>query len=123
MLVKVGDDVVVIAGNSRDTTHAKRVLRVDREADKVVVEGVALVRKHVRRSPKYPQGGRLSREMPIAASNVLYYCTSCSKGVRLGVRFGDDGSKERFCKKCGSSAGQIAPAKASRAKKVVAAKK
>ncbi len=122
MLVKVGDDVVVIAGNSRDATSAKRVLRVDREADKVVVEGVALVRKHVRRSQKYPQGGRLSREMPIAASNVLYFCASCSKGVRLGVRFLDDGSKERFCKKCGTGAGQISPAKATRAKKATVKK-
>jgi large subunit ribosomal protein L24 len=117
MLVKEGDNVVVIAGNSRNTTQARRVLRVDREADKVVVEGVGLVRKHVRRSQKYPQGGRLSHEMPIAASNVLYFCASCNKGVRLGVRYLEDGSKERFCKKCGTGAGQIAPAKSKYAKK------
>ena len=116
MLIKEGDSVVVIAGNSRDLEKPRRVLRVDRAARKVLVEGVGLVRKHVRRSAKHPQGGRLSREMPIVAANVKFYCESCSSGVRLGTRYLDDGSKERFCKKCNAGAGQVAPAKAAYAK-------
>ena len=116
MLIKEGDNVVVIAGNNRDLEKPRRVLRVDRAANKVLVEGVGLVRKHVRRSAKHPQGGRLSREMPIAAANIKYYCSNCSAGVRLGTRFLDDGSKERFCRKCGTGVGQIAPAKAAYAK-------
>ena len=83
-----------------------------------IVEGVNLVYKHVRRSQKHPQGGRLSKEMPISISNIMYYCSTCSKGVRLGVRYLEDGSKERFCKKCGTAAGKkVAPARASHATK------
>ncbi len=116
MLIKEGDSVVVIAGNDRSDT-VRSVVQVDRERGKALVEGVNLVWKHVRRSQKYPQGGRLSKEMPVDISNLKYYCTSCAKGVRLGVRYLDDGSKERFCKKCDSSAGKIAPAKPAYAKK------
>jgi len=109
MLIKTGDTVEVIAGNDLGTKS--RVIKVDREAGKAIVEGVNRVKKHIRRSQKYPQGGVLSKEMPVQLSNLLYVCTSCGKAARLGARFLDDGSKERFCKKCGASAGQIAPAK------------
>lgn len=116
MLIKAGDSVVVIAGNDR-MPDVRNVIQVDRAKGKALVEGVNLVWKHVRRSQKYPQGGRLRKEMPIDISNVMYHCTSCNKGVRLGARYLDDGSKERYCKKCGTSAGQLAPARASHAKK------
>ena len=68
------------------------------------------VYKHVRRSQKHPQGGRLSKEMPIQLSNVMYVCESCNARTRLGARYTPEGAKERFCKKCGASAGEIAPA-------------
>lgn len=116
MLIKEGDNVVVIAGNDRNS-GVHRVIQVDRERGKALVEGVNLVWKHVRRSQKYPQGGRLSKEMPVDVSNLKYHCASCDAGVRLGVRYLDDGSKERYCKKCGSAAGKVAPAKAAYAKK------
>ncbi len=54
----------------------------------------------MRRSQKNPQGGRLSKEMPIAISNVLLVCTACGKPTRTGARFRADGTKERYCKKC-----------------------
>lgn len=114
MLIRTGDTVEVIAGADRGVRS--RVILVDRATGKALVEGVSRVYKHVRRSQKYPQGGRLSKEMPIQLSNVQYFCDSCSKPVRLGARFLKDGSKERFCKKCGTSAGQIAPAKVAHAK-------
>jgi large subunit ribosomal protein L24 len=79
------------------------------------VEGVNRVKKHIRRSQKYPQGGVLSKEMPVQLSNLKYVCQSCGASTRLGARFLADGSKERFCKKCGASAGPIAPAKAAHA--------
>jgi large subunit ribosomal protein L24 len=91
------------------------VILIDRAAGKAIVEGVARVYKHVRRSQKHPQGGRLSKEMPVQLSNLAFYCTTCDKGVRIGARFTADGSKERFCKKCGTGVGQIAPAKAAHA--------
>lgn len=104
----------VIAGADRGVKS--RVILVDRAAGKALVEGVGRVYKHVRRSQKNPQGGRLSKEMPVQLSNLRYFCESCGRGVRLGARYLDDGSKERFCKRCGGSVGQIAPAKAAHEK-------
>jgi len=115
MLIRSGDTVEVIAGADRGVKS--RVILVDRAAGKALVEGVSRVYKHVRRSQKYPQGGRLSKEMPVQLSNVQYVCGSCGNATRLGARFLKDGSKERYCKKCGTGAGQIAPAKAAHATK------
>lgn len=109
MHIKTNDTVEVIAGD--DKGQKKKVLLIDREKGRVVVEGVNLVYKHVRRSQKNPQGGRLNKEMPIQISNVLLVCNRCGKGVRTGARIAKDGSKERFCKKCGAALGQLAPAK------------
>ncbi len=105
MLIRTGDLVVVIAGNDRGVRGP--VLRVVRETGKVVVEGVNKVYKHVRRSQKHPQGGRLQKEMPIQASNVLLVCPHCNRGVRLGTRRAADGTKERFCRKCKAGLGTI----------------
>lgn len=115
MHIRANDTVKVITGDDAGTQA--RVLRVDHEAGKLVVEGVNRVYKHVRRSQRNPQGGRLSKEMPIQLSNVLLVCPSCGKATRSGARFANDGSKERFCKKCGSGMGALAPARAAHAKK------
>jgi large subunit ribosomal protein L24 len=109
MLIRTGDTVQVLSGADRG--KQSRVLKVDRADGKAIVENVARVYKHVRRSQKNPQGGRLSKEMPIDMSNLAYVCSSCGKATRLGARFTKDGAKERFCKKCGAAAGEIAPAK------------
>lgn len=115
MLIKVDDVVEIIAGDDRGTRG--KVLRVDRGAGKVVVEQVNRAYKHVRRSQKNPQGGRLSKEMPILLSNALLVCGTCGAATRAGARYLADGSKERFCKKCGAGNGQIAPPKARYANK------
>jgi len=109
MLIRTGDTVEVITGN--DKGQKSRVIKVDRATGKAIVEGVMRAKKHIRRSQKYPQGGVLSKEMPVQLSNLKYVCSSCGASARLGARFLDDGSKERFCKKCNASAGLIAPAK------------
>jgi large subunit ribosomal protein L24 len=115
MLIRTGDSVEVIAGNDRG--QKSRVIKVDRTTGKALVEGVNKVKKHIRRSQKYPQGGVLSKEMPVQLSNLKYVCQSCGAPTRLGARFLTDGAKERFCKKCGASAGPIAPAKKAHATK------
>jgi large subunit ribosomal protein L24 len=115
MLIRVNDQVTVIAGASRGKTG--KVIKVDRENGKVIVEGVALVWKHVRRSAKNPQGGRLNVEMPIDVSNIMAICPKTGAATRLGVRYLADGSKERFAKKSGATMGQIAPARARYASK------
>jgi large subunit ribosomal protein L24 len=115
MWIKTNDIVEVIAGTDRGSRG--KVLRIVRDNNKVVVEGANRVYKHVRKSQKNPRGGMLSKEMPLAASNVQLVCQACGAAVRLGSRYLADGSKERYCKKCGASNGQIAPAKAAYAKK------
>jgi large subunit ribosomal protein L24 len=112
MKIKRGDMVEVIIGDDASGT-ARKVLQVVDDGRKVVVEGVNRVYKHVRRGhPKSPQGGRLSREMPIDISNVLLYCSSCGRGVRVGFRYKPDGSKSRHCKKCQADLGPVSPPKA-----------
>jgi large subunit ribosomal protein L24 len=115
MWIKSNDTVKVITGEDRGSTG--KVLRVDRKAGKLVVEGINRVYKHVRRGPKNPQGGRLSKEMPISVSNVQLICEGCGAATRLGVRWLPDGAKERYCKKCGAGNGQVSPPKASHATK------
>lgn len=111
MKIKRGDMVEVMVGD--DAGGPKKVLSVVDGGKKVVVEGVNRVYKHVRRGhPKSPQGGRLSREMPIDISNVLLYCNSCARGVRVGFKYNADGSKSRHCKKCQANLGTVAPPRA-----------
>jgi large subunit ribosomal protein L24 len=115
MHIRANDTVEIITGD--DNGVRGKVVSVDHEAGKLLVEGVNKVYKHVRRSQRNPQGGRLSKEMPVQMSNVKYVCQKCSKATRTGARYLADGSKERYCKKCGASQGQVAPPRAAYAKK------
>jgi large subunit ribosomal protein L24 len=115
MQIRVDDMVVVIAGD--DAGVRGKVLSVDHEKNKVVVEGVNRVYKHVRRSQKNPQGGRLSKEMPVPVSNVMLICPKTNKPTRVGYRYLEDGSKERYAKQSGASLGIISPPRAAYAKK------
>jgi large subunit ribosomal protein L24 len=112
MLIHTGDLVQIRTGNAKGTRA--KVLSVQPEDGKIVVEGVNRVYKHMKRSQKNPQGGRLSREMPISVSNVLIVCAACGKATRIGLRVDADGSKVRFCKKCGANISQIRPARAAK---------
>jgi large subunit ribosomal protein L24 len=117
MHVRKDDLVEVISGDDAEKGRAHRVLHVLTGANKVVVEGINRVYKHVKPNRRNPQGGRLSKEMPIAASNVLLFCQSCRRGVRVGHRYAADGHKERFCKKCGAGLGVLSKPRPKYAKK------
>jgi large subunit ribosomal protein L24 len=114
MHIRKDDQVEVIAGDDRGTPEARRfakVLRVIPACNKIVVEGVNRVYKHMRPSNKNPQGGRLSKEMPIDVSNVMLFCPKCNRGVRVGHRYSDDGQKQRYCKRCQQGLGDLGPRK------------
>ncbi len=118
MLIRKDDQVEVITGDDKGSPSDRRfakVLRAIPSKNKIVVEGVNLVYKHMKPSQKQPQGGRLSKEMPISVSNVMLVCPKCNRGVRVGTRVAADGQKQRVCKKCGQSLGDIGPRKAARA--------
>jgi large subunit ribosomal protein L24 len=115
MNIRKDDEVVIITGDDKGAERRK-VLRVLPDKQKIVVQGVNLVYKHVKPSQRNQQGGRLSKEMPIAASNVMLYCPSCNRPSRVGARVNASGQKERYCKACKSSMGNIGPLRANRAK-------
>ena len=108
MQIRVNDEVVVVAGASKG--RRGKVLKVDREESRVVVEGINRVYKHVKRSQKNPQGGRLSKEAAIPMSNVMLICPQTGQPTRVGVRYLADGSKERYSKKSGAGMGVLSPA-------------
>nr|WP_101510148.1 50S ribosomal protein L24 [Thermotoga sp. KOL6] len=99
MRIKKGDLVEVISG--KDKGKRGRVLRVLPKENKVIVEGVNMVRKHQRPIPQLREGGIIEREAPIYASKVMVVCPACDKRTRVGHKFTDDGKKVRYCKKCG----------------------
>jgi large subunit ribosomal protein L24 len=115
MLIKVGDTVEVMCGNDRGSRG--KVLAVDHAAGRLVIEGINRKYKHVRRSQKNPQGGRLEKEMPIDASNVMLIDPKSGQRTRVGVRYLEDGSKERFAKQTGASLGVVSPPRAKYATK------
>ena len=91
MNIRVNDIVQVIAGD--DKGKRGKVLSVDREADKVTVQGINLVYRHMKPSRANPQGGRLSKEMPLQAANVQLIDPSTNKPTRVGTRYNPDGSQ------------------------------
>lgn len=112
------DDLVVVTVGDDASPEPRKVTRLVDGGKKVVVQGVNKVFKHVKKGhPKAQAGGRLSMEMPIDASNVLVYCPSCTKGVRVGYKYKEDGTKYRHCRKCNGNLGDIGKPRPRYAKK------
>jgi large subunit ribosomal protein L24 len=96
MHVKKDDMVQVITGDYRGTTG--KVLRVLRDENKIVIQGINLAKKHVKPSRRNPSGGRINIEQPIHISNVLPVNPKTSKGSKVRYEIGEDGSKQRVAK-------------------------
>lgn len=100
MNIKKGDLVEVLSGKDKGARgHVLSALPAD---GKVVVEGVALVKKAQRPTQTNQQGGFVSQEAAIDVSNVALVCPSCDKATRVGHAVNDEGKKVRVCKKCGN---------------------
>jgi large subunit ribosomal protein L24 len=95
--VKKNDIVMVTAGKDKGKTG--KILRINSKTDRVIVEKVNMIKRHVRPSQK-TKGGIMERESPIHVSNVMVYCDKCSKPVRVGTKVLEDGKKTRYCKRC-----------------------
>ena len=95
--VKKNDLVMVTLGKDKGKTG--KVLRINRKKDRLIVEKVNLVKRHVKPSQK-TKGGIMEKESPIHVSNVMIYCEKCSKPVKVGKKILEDGKKVRFCRKC-----------------------
>lgn len=98
MNVKKGDKVQVLSGKDRGAQG--EVLRAFPAEGKVIVEGVAMVKKHQKPTQVGQQGGILEREAKIDVSNVMLICPACGKPTRVG-HAGTGKEKMRVCKKCG----------------------
>ena len=96
--IKKGDTVKVIAG--KDKGKEGKVMVAFPEEGKVIVEGVAMVKKHQKARAQGQESAIVTKEAAIDASNVLRVCSKCGKAVRTGVKVLEDGSKVRYCKKC-----------------------
>lgn len=99
MNVKKGDKVQVISG--KDKGAQGEVLRAMPAEGKVIVEGVAIVKKHQKPTQMGQQGGIVEREAAIDVSNVMLICPKCGKPTRVG-HAGTGKNKKRVCKKCGA---------------------
>ncbi|MEN8148262.1 MAG: 50S ribosomal protein L24 [Planctomycetota bacterium] len=98
--IRRGDLVMVVAGADKGVQG--RVLRLLFDDDQVVVEGVNLVYRHVRRSQQNPQGGRVRREAPVHISNVMVVDPEQNVPTRVGRKVGDEGRLTRFARKSGA---------------------
>jgi large subunit ribosomal protein L24 len=97
--IRRNDNVVVTTG--KDRGKRGRVLRVVPEKNRVVVEGVNIIKRHTKANPQRNiKGGVVEREAAVHASNVQLVCPECGKPTRIGRRLLTDGRKVRFCRKC-----------------------
>ncbi len=97
--IRKGDTVMVTTGKDRGKTG--KVLEVISSEGRVYVEKLNMIKRHTKPTQKHRQGGIIEKEAPIQISNVLILCQSCNKASRTGMRRLEDGTKLRYCKKCG----------------------
>lgn len=98
MFVKKNDTVKVISGDD----HGKegKIIKVLYKDNKIIVQGINLAWKHLKRSADYPHGARIQKEAPINVSNIMLVCPNCNKPTRIGFQKSPTGQKTRTCKKC-----------------------
>ncbi len=95
--IRTGDEVLVTSGRNKGQQGTVRVNLIDE--DRVVIEGVNIVKKHIKRG-RARQAGIVEVEAPLHVSNVRLVCPSCNEPTRVGIRRDDEGANERYCKKC-----------------------
>lgn len=97
--IRKNDNVLVITGKNRGAKG--RVLKVDPAKNRLVVEGVNIIKRHTKPNPQRNiKGGVVEREASIHASNVQLVCPECGKQTRVGRKVLGDGRKVRICSKC-----------------------
>ena len=99
MKIKTGDEVIVIAGKEKGKKG--KIIAVLPKKNRVVIEGVGMIKRHTKPNFKYPDGGIIEREAPIHASNVMIVDPKTGQPTRVGYKVLQDGTKVRFAKKSG----------------------
>ncbi|MFC1828857.1 50S ribosomal protein L24 [Thermodesulfobacteriota bacterium] len=96
--IKVDDKVKVVAGKERGKIG--KVLKIDREKDRILIESINIIKRHQRPSGQHRQGGIIESEAPIHLSNVMLMCNKCVTPIRVKMKRLEDGKKIRVCGKC-----------------------
>jgi len=96
--IKKNDTIVVLTGKEKNKQG--RVLSVYPLKEQVLVEKINVIKRHMKPSRKYTQGGIIEKEAPLKVSNVMLVCPKCSKPTRIGNTVLQTGKKVRVCKKC-----------------------
>lgn len=99
MKVKKGDNVMIITGKDRGKNG--KILNVFPQKNRVVVEGLNLVKKRVRPRKQGEKGQTINMPASLNASNVMIICKNCGKNTRIGYKILEDKNKIRICRKCG----------------------
>ena len=97
--MKKNDMVQVIAGKEKGKSG--KILKAYPAKGRIIIEHLNMIKKHTKRRSQGQGGGIIEREGTIQVSNVMLVCPSCKKTTRIGKKFLEDGSKVRYCKKCG----------------------
>ncbi len=97
--IRKNDKVMVIAGKEKGKIGT--ILKMIPQKEKAVVEKLNMVKRHTKAGPKTAKGGIIEKEAPIHISNLMLVCGKCAEETRVGKKLLEDGSKVRFCKKCG----------------------
>ena len=98
MRIRKGDTVLVIVGKEKG--RKGRIDRIIPSKNRVVVEGLNMVIRHMRPRPDVRQAGRVQKESPIHVSNVMLICNKCEEPSRIRVSFLEDRRKVRVCLRC-----------------------
>jgi large subunit ribosomal protein L24 len=99
MKIRKNDTVLVIAGRDKGKKGKVRVSILKKE--RLLVDGINMIKKHARPTGQARQAGIIEREASIHVSSVMLLCEKCNKPARVGRRLLADGKKVRFCKACG----------------------
>ena len=99
MNIRKNDTVLVIAG--KDVGKKGKVRFAYPKDERLLVEGINLIKRHTRARGTVRQAGIIEREEPIHVSNVMLLCNRCNHPTRIGFRYLQDGRKVRICRSCG----------------------
>jgi large subunit ribosomal protein L24 len=97
--IKKNDTVQVISGDEKGKKG--RVLSVLSKDERIIVEGINMIKRHMKPSKKYSQGGIIEKEASVERSNIMLVCPKCGKPTKIGNKILENDKKIRRCKKCG----------------------
>lgn len=96
--LRVNDQVEVMTG--KDKGRVGKILRIDKQANRAVVERINMIKRHTKPTDATQSGQIVEREASVHISNLMLVCPECAKTVRIGKKILEDGNKVRICKSC-----------------------